>query len=445
MDLTERWEEMTWQEKREARFRRWLSPPGLKFVSPEAAELYQQRVTRFIKAINLEEPDRVPVMLPHGNYPAYHAGMDLHTVMHDSKKIEQAWLKFMDDFGDMDTYEVPNIPAGRIMEVLDSKITKYPGLGLPVNASIIQAVEGEYMKADEYDQLLMDPSDYRLRVNLPRTTGLFESFGKLPPLRNLEGAAWFNIMADPDTRRTFQKLLDLAEENRQWQVALEGIRKTVISRGYPIVTSFGFGSGAPYDFFADKLRGTHGIVMDIYRQPRKLHEAMEADLNLKIIDIKNFPMTDTPVVTIPLHKGDDTFMSDKHFETFYWPYLRRLLMAMIDEGLVPMPFAEGRYTKRLKQIADMPRGTVIWWFDQTDMTEAKKILGDVSCIAGNIPASIIKTGTAAQVKEYCRELISVCAPGGGYILTSGSSIDKADIKNIKAIREAAGEYGSHQK
>jgi len=113
---------------------------------------------------------------------------------------------------------------------------------------------------------------------------------------------------------------------------------------------------APFDHFADALRGTHGISMDMFRQPKKLHEAMEYYLNLGIeTSVKNFPMTASPICMMPLHKGDDTFMSDKQFEEFYWPYLRRLFLAMINEGLVPMPFAEGRYTNRLKQIADTPR------------------------------------------------------------------------------------------
>ena len=49
------WEKLTWQEKREDRFKRWLSPKNVKFVSPEAEKLYKERVTRFMKAIRLEE------------------------------------------------------------------------------------------------------------------------------------------------------------------------------------------------------------------------------------------------------------------------------------------------------------------------------------------------------------------------------------------------------
>jgi len=147
------WEKLTWQEKREERFKRWLSPKNVKFVSPEAEKLYKERVTRFIKTIRLEEPDRVPVILPVGFYPAYHAGISFRTMMYDVEAMRNAWLKFMYDFPDMDTYYGPTlVPPGKIMEALQLKIQKWPGYGLPENATYYQFVEGEYMKPDEYDE-----------------------------------------------------------------------------------------------------------------------------------------------------------------------------------------------------------------------------------------------------------------------------------------------------
>jgi uroporphyrinogen-III decarboxylase len=238
--------------------------------------------------------------------------------------------------------------------------------------------------------------------------------------------------------------MDLADEFQQHQTAIMEVNDIALSRGYPSMFS-GFMAQAPYDFFADMQRGTHGIVMDLYRQPGKLLEAIELHLNLTIkTAIKNFPMTNCPLCMMPLHKGDDTFMSDKQFEKFYWPSLHKVFLAMIEEGLVPMPFAEGKYNSRLKLITDTPKTGVVWYFDQTDMAQAKKMLGNTSCIVGNVPASIMMTGTSKQVKDNCRNLIEDCAPGGGYILSGGASIDKGDIANLHAMMEAAYEYGVYR-
>jgi uroporphyrinogen-III decarboxylase len=144
---------------------------------------------------------------------------------------------------------------------------------------------------------------------------------------------------------------------------------------------------------------------------------------------------------MPLHKGTGGFMSNRQFETFYWPTLKKVMMGLINEGLVPMPFAEGNYEPRLEIIRDMPVGSVIWFFEQMDMAHAKKVLGGNACIAGNLPASVLCTGTPEQVKDYCRKLIEICAPGGGYILTAGVYMDKGNPDNLRVMMEAAKEYG----
>jgi uroporphyrinogen-III decarboxylase len=446
MATKKEWADLTWQEKRDKRFDHWLSPKGVNFVSPEAEKLYKERVTRFTKAIKMEEPDRVPVWLPVGTYPAYYYGSDFYTIMWDYEVMREAYLKFMHDFGDMDTYSGPAfIPCGRISEAIDSKVALVPGHGLPKDASMNQIVEGEYMMADEYDAYMTDPSDYFMRVMTPRTTGLLESFKKLPPIRDLQGGSWVAALADPDIRKAFQTMIDLGAEYQKWTKANQQIHKEILANGYPSFHG-GMMAGAPFDHFADILRGTRGISMDLRRQPKKLHEALEYNTNLTInTRIKNFPMSASPLCIMPLHKGDDTFMSDAQFEEFYWPYLRRIFMAMINEGLVPIPFAEGRFNKRLKLITDTPRSGVVWYFDQTDMAEAKKVLGNTCCIMGNVPTSMMITGTPKTVKDYCIKLIKNCAPGGGFILSGGASLDRGNLPNLKVMMEAAYEFGVYKK
>ena len=106
-------------------------------------------------------------------------------------------------------------------------------------------------------------------------------------------------------------------------------------------------------------------------------------------------------------------------------------------------FAEGNYTKRLDIVKDLPRAGVIWWFERTDMTLAKKVLGDTACIAGNVPPSLLCTGTPQEVKECCRQLIEVCGKGGGFILTGGADMNKGNPLNLHAMMEAAKEFGMY--
>jgi len=149
-------------------------------------------------------------------------------------------------------------------------------------------------------------------------------------------------------------------------------------------------------------------------------------------------------VNFPLHKGDDTFMSSKQFEKFYWPSLRKLILALVDEGIMASLFCEGRYNNRLEYIGDFPKGWVTWQFDQTDMANAKRILGKNCCVVGNVPSSLLAFGTVNDTKEYCRKLIETCAPGGGYVLTGGTAVTEAKPENLRVLMEASREYGVYR-
>jgi uroporphyrinogen-III decarboxylase len=183
-------------------------------------------------------------------------------------------------------------------------------------------------------------------------------------------------------------------------------------------------------------------MMDMFQRPDKLQKAMERIVPIAIDEaVAGANTSGCPIIVMPLHKGTGGFMSNKQYEEFYWPTFKKILLGLVNEGLVPMPFAEGNYEPRLEIIRDMPRSSMIWWFEHMDMVKAKEVLGDTACIAGNVPVTVLYTGTPQEVKELCRRLIEVCAPGGGYILTGGATMDKGNPDNLRAVMEAAKEYG----
>ena len=441
------WHELTPEEKREERFKNWLSPPGVAFNSPEAEKVYRRRVIRLYDALRLREPDRVPVTLPIGNFPAYYSGKTLRDVMYDYEELRLVWTRFMYDFyEDMDTFYGPNLTySGKVLEMLDYKLYNWPGRGLGPEVNTYQFVEGEYMMADEYNALIKDPSDFALRTIIPRTFGTMGSLKKSIPFSSLLGRP-LNLtipFAMGDIRQAFQTLVDAGQEYETWLKSVLAFNGEAVAAGFP---SFRGGLAvAPFDTIGDSLRGTRGIIMDMYRQPSKLLEAMDVIIPLTIENtIAAVTATGGFMVTFPLHKGDDTFMSNKQFEEFYWPSLRKVILGLIDEGIMVMLFAEGRYQKRLEMIQDLPEGWVAWHFDQTDMKKAKKILGDRNCIMGNVPSSIMVSGTPRDVKEYCRDLIEKCGEGGGYILAGGCSATESNPDNFRAMMKAAKQYGVYR-
>ncbi len=150
-----------------------------------------------------------------------------------------------------------------------------------------------------------------------------------------------------------------------------------------------------------------------------------------------------PRVFMPLHKCIDSFMSPEQFNTFYWPTLQKVILALIDEGLNPMVFWEGDCTSRLETIKDIPAGKAVYWFEKTDMIKAKEVLGDVACIRGNVPLSILCAGTPDDVKNYCKELIDNVGRGGGFIMDASTQFDDAKPENVRTMFEFTKEYGQY--
>jgi uroporphyrinogen-III decarboxylase len=437
------WSTLTWQQKREERFKKWLDAPGVKFDSPAAQKAYKERVTRFIKAIKLEKPDRVPVMLPAGYFPAVYAGYDLKTVMYDYDKLAEAWRKFNKDF-QPDSHMGPGtVYPGRVIDMLGHKLHKWPGHGLPDNAPMYQFVEGVYMKPEEYNDFMENPTEYWLRVFLPRTATAMEPLKDLasfnPVLTNPLG--FIMSLANPDIQKSFTTLVEAGKEIQGWLKATGSVSREALAAGHP---SFGGGmAGAPFDNLSDVLRGTTGIVMDMYRQPGKIKEAMERLVPIIVKGaVRSANAALSPVISMPLHKGENSFMSQKAFEEFYWPTFKKVLLGLVDEGLVPMPFAEGNYEPRLDVIKDMPKSSIVWYFEVMDMAKAKEKLGGVACIAGNVPASLIVTSTPTMVKAACLKLIETCGRDGGYILSGAAGISKCDPANLHAMIAASKEAAS---
>ncbi len=443
--MPKEWSELSADEKRGERFKRWLSPKNINFISQEAEQLYRVRVQRFIDAINLKEPDRVPAV--GAASAARYAGYTIKEVMYDVDKLIKASEKYMNDF-EFDVIPASMVQCGKALDLIDSKMVKWAGHGLP-DDSEFQFCESDFLKANEWDHFISDPSDFHIRKYLPRTCGAAKSFCKLPPLSTIdEHTGGFLAFADPEILNAFKVLGEAGKANAEWFQKLSVVFRKGMEKGLPsLLGHIGTGLGAPLDAISAALRGSSGTIIDMYRQPEKLLEYMEKAVPRTIESIKMAAqMLNVPAVMIPMHRGADGFMSEKQFLTFYWPFLKKVVMGYIEEGLVPVLFAEGSYNTRLEIIKDeFPNGKVIWYFDHTDIAMAKKTLGDKCCLMGNIPVSLMCTGSPDEIKKYCRKLIETAGVDGGYILAPGAFADQTKVENVNAMMEAAKEYGVYMK
>ncbi|MBA7643059.1 Uroporphyrinogen decarboxylase [subsurface metagenome] len=443
-----KWDDMTPQEKRADRLNRWLNNDS-NLPDEAAKKAYRTRVQRLIDVYNVEEPDRVPVNLPVGNLPLTMFGVDAYTAMYDHEKALEATAKFNEKYSEDLEYTAGLFYApGRVLDLLDYKLYAWPGHGLPKKGTTWQYIEGEYMTPDEYDDLIRDPSDFWMRTYLPRAFGVLEPMRMFQPFTNITEnvhVMQFAPLATPPVQEMLQKLLDVGKEYQKMMQLMMKISGGASTTGFTAFMGGGFAK-APFDTIGDTLRGTIGIMQDMFRRPDKLLEALDVVADLTISTILKSPnIANMTTVMYPLHKGADGWMSQKAFDTFYWPPLKKVMDAFINEGLIQNLFAEGSFNTRLEYVDEFPKGAVTWYFDRTDMALAKKILGKKCCLQGNVPSSMIVTGSPKEVKEYCHKLIETAGKGGGFILSAGSMADNPKLENIQAMMAAVREYGFYKK
>lgn len=411
-------------------------------------QLYQEREKRLYDAVQLKVPDRVPVIFGGTFFACKYAGLPYSAAYYDAVAWKKAYKKMMLDL-EPDAYGSAVAESGLALEALDTNYTRWPGYNLPPNVAF-QTIEHEYMKEDEYDLFLSDPSDFIVRYLLPRVYGVMQPLAKLPPLMrmgtNLTMMA--TVFASPEFEKLARAMKKAGEAQVKWQKAIGDFTAEMATLGFPPSLPARGGVQPPFSGFTNTFRTWRGVVMDMFRQPEKLKAALEKLLEYNIA--RATPAVRTPgKPTLGMsgepHRVSDEFMSPKQFETFVWPYWKRAMDKTYELGydIIEM-FFEGRRDKQLEYFTEFPKRSMLIRLVDTDIFRAKEILGDRACIMGNVPIKLLQVGSTQDVEEYCKKLIKVCGKDGGFILRCSTDYtQEAKLENVKAMIDSVEKYGRY--
>lgn len=67
------------------------------------------------------------------------------------------------------------------------------------------------------------------------------------------------------------------------------------------------------------------------------------------------------------------------------------------------------------------------------------------CFRGNVPVSLLTTGTPDMVEAYVKNLIDVVGKDGGLIVDCGTIFDEAKHENVKVMVDVTKEYGVYRR
>jgi hypothetical protein len=412
-------------------------------MSKSPQELYAERAKRIDDTLNLRLPDKVPLEIAFGYFPAKYVGIPCSACYYDYDAWLAASKKTVSDYG-ADLSSVQPFFPGSLLEQLDPKSLMWPGYNSPESHGH-QYLECEFMKAEDYPAFLNDTGDFLFRRFMPRSLGIMAPFENFPPLATpmygyYTGLSLATAFASPEIATAIEKLQKLGREMNEWGPKLVAFGEEIKALGFPPFSS-GFGQ-APFDALSDHLRGMRGSMLDMYRHQDELLEACDQILK-RALRLAPPPVEGgVNAVAIPLHRGSEGFMSIKQFEKFYWPGLKGLILGLIEKGLRPLVFFEGDYTSRLEYLLELPKGSIFAHMDMSDIVRCHDVIGDHLSYSGNLACSLLQTAGPAEVIEHTKKMLDVCAQDPGFIMSTRSPVDDAKPECLKALIEFTNNYRS---
>jgi len=370
-----------------------------------------------------ERPDCIPIRPFVAEYTARHAGYTCQEVAHDYTKAFDAAIRTARDYP-WDAI-VPNMVYvwTGLAQAVGLRYYGIPGIGIPHTSGfnyIEPPEDNAFMRADEYDALIADPTGFLYNVWLPRVSTEVCRPGQPATHRNnlsfVKGA-----MAMLSYFYAFGPQVQRMRTECGTVSAIAGIFK------------------APFDILADKLRGYVGLTLDMRTQPDKVLAACEALMpHLVHVGLT----TADPARLVPIgfwmHRGCVPFVQPAQFASHYWPTLKPCIEEFWKNGHQTLFYAEGRWKHHLETFRELPPRSIVFHCDQDDVFDVHRQLHDRFALSGGIPNVMLSYGSEDEVRAFCRRVIAEVAADGGYILDAGAIMqDDVRPENLRALTETA--------
>ena len=137
-------------------------------------------------------------------------------------------------------------------------------------------------------------------------------------------------------------------------------------------------------------------------------------------------------------------ISPSHYRRYGFPYERRMVAELQEHDIVLHLHICGDTAKITEDF--IATGAKVLEIDhKTDAGHLKRAARNATCLLGNLDTGVLAFGSPGDVEAACRELIEVCMPGGGFILGPGCAMaPSTPADNIHALVESAKKYGTYR-
>ncbi len=424
-------------------------------MTEENKKRCEEKRARMQAALELREPDRVPINIGGGAFVFVDAGYKVAEINYDEglEKAQEAMQRYLRIYdpdvcgglamtfaGEGPGHEMQGLSTLFIAGMKEAPIQMAENSGP-------QFFEHVMLPDEEIDSFIEDYTKWGINCFLPRLSSVLEPFKNLRISLNHRGITDLAFQfARPDLRKSIETLWQIADFYKGYHARCAAIERSLQEMGYP---SFGGGARAvvPFDKYSDTFRGFILALMDVYEHEEEMVTFMERfqKENLQgIRDANRDGSRNGKFMSMALHKGFDGMLSDEQYAKYYWKDLKACIETAQECGLIAQPFCEGKYNTRLKYLADINPGNVFYTFESIDFREAKKALSGKACIGGGFPSELLYYGTKEKVADKVKEILDIAAPGGGFIFGLSAGLNaEAKRENVEVMFDTVKTYGKY--
>ncbi|MCR4437395.1 MAG: uroporphyrinogen decarboxylase family protein [Clostridiales bacterium] len=356
---------------------------------------------RLNAAIRLAPVDRVPCAPAIESYAARFAGISQYEFLFDYRKAFHAFAFLKNRYPVWDirrsSYNMFYGPYQKKIGILRNSI---PGIDLPADYEI-QFSEFEIMHREDYFTIIKNGYDFYETEYFKRAHGT-----------------------------TKEDIKEAKKEKIQIQ-----LKEIEASNSCGQVYLYGAGTTSA-DEMISYTRSFPEFIKDLYQVPELMEEIISIATDFSIRECKEtVKKTSIPRVMIGMSRMNGRYFSLSYFEKFSWKHLKRLIESLIVEDITPFVHLDGEWRLNLPYFLELPKRKIVIELDgNTDIFLAKKILGEHSCLLGDVPSTMFAVETPDDVRNYCSRLLKEVGQGGGFILGSGCALPyQAEHSNVEAF------------
>lgn len=194
--------------------------------------------------------------------------------------------------------------------------------------------------------------------------------------------------------------------------------------------------------------GIDKMLIDMYRRPDAAHRFMAKISKACFTMIKQMIEGGVDVIFITDDYADNRlpFMNMGMFREFEMPNIRRIAGLTRRKGIPLLKHSDGNINPIME---DMIRAGIEGIHPiepgPMDLGDAKQRYGDRVCIIGNVDCRyVMPLGSKKDVRRDVRRCIDSAARGGGYILSTSNSIHaNCKVENVYTMVDEARKYGRY--